>query len=584
MKYVLCIIFLYDLVWFLAKYGEHISKHQADNLFRRMKRRVDENPAPPFTVQDIVDELRKMGDDVRLAVKQDGSELAGVCFTSEKLIEQFHRYPEVVQMDGTHGVEVSRFALYHILVQNAQGHGQSVFFAFLRHEFASTIKWAVEIFRKWMGVRARSIRTVLLDKDQKERRAWESVFTDVDLRLLLCLVHARRTFKDHFAVLGEDGRMRAMALIEKCMMSPVEGDYIRAMGSLQTEYPEVAQYVEQNWVSCVEMWAGFARQSAVTFGDKDTNRIESANKYIQKAVHHRTQLTVSVRKILHHCEGYADECMFLINRDLAQRTQFHGQDIYQPYLDTLTSYASKRLSLELQNNASAILSESLESCACRYFVRELAPCRHMLNRAVRFSVNPRDLFPTCRWRLPVRPASGTGNSSTSQGGAAVEIVTTPVGDAMERLGRCGYVDANLSPFIDQWKMIGSNKLRTLIPAVRTVAHALTERCARGEDLAELVRQSGSMEARMEPLPPLLPDPPVEDTASRKAFLPNSSRRKQDLSGIPSTSQGLITWNDGGESVDVGHDELPCLSIFPFRGNPRRRLVTARRRRREDLNR
>ncbi len=70
-------------------------------------------------------------------------------------------------MDGINGIDACRFAVYFIVITNSQGKGQIVFGAYLRQEAGYSGDLAVNIAYRWIGPAARSIHTVLIDKNVK---------------------------------------------------------------------------------------------------------------------------------------------------------------------------------------------------------------------------------------------------------------------------------------------------------------------------------------------------------------------------------------------------------------------------------
>ncbi len=385
------------------------------HLFKRLKRRTNkENAATRAEAAagaaggGVVDKkLGFLGPNILSAVRRaPNGRLDGVCFTSARLLQDLRQYPEVIQMDGSHGVIVNELMLFHIFVTNAEGLGQPAFFAFLRYEVDDIITWAIDIFKYWMTPEfVAKIRTVVVDKNAKMRRAWEMELEGMDVPMIYCLVQVNRLFEARLDAFPARYKMGAMTFLRRCMTSTTHASYEIARRQFLPKYPEVAHYFDSKWFHCDQMWAGYARQDIVTFGDKCPNRVEAANRYIDSCVIARVDLRGTIRKIIDFCEASADECVFAINRDMISRPTYHGLEKYQPYLDKLTCYASDKLVQELQENGSVAISQSLDSCDCRYFMRELGPCRHIMNRAVMYKCPPDEVFPSSRWRMPDKPIS-----------------------------------------------------------------------------------------------------------------------------------------------------------------------------------
>ncbi len=91
-----------------AMYNETLSSSQASNLLQRLRAKATPLALSQNTLEDIVQQIFEFPPSIKITVKTSGPSLEGICFSSSLLCKEIAKYPEILQMDGTHDVEESR--------------------------------------------------------------------------------------------------------------------------------------------------------------------------------------------------------------------------------------------------------------------------------------------------------------------------------------------------------------------------------------------------------------------------------------------------------------------------------------------
>ncbi len=75
-------------VMILGRYNDRVSSHQADVLFRKLKTMTQQSFPNEISLEDFVEELA-LSKRLKYSIIREGEVLAGVCFSSNVLLEQF---------------------------------------------------------------------------------------------------------------------------------------------------------------------------------------------------------------------------------------------------------------------------------------------------------------------------------------------------------------------------------------------------------------------------------------------------------------------------------------------------------------
>ncbi|KZR98796.1 Uncharacterized protein APZ42_005624, partial [Daphnia magna] len=106
----------------------------------------------------------------------------------QEQVELFSKYPEVIQLDGTHRTNKLGMPLYTIMIKDNYGLGQPACFFFVREETTARIKAGLTYFSKDNDVRKTEV--FITDKDCAEIGAAKEIF--VNAKHKLCYFHAFR--------------------------------------------------------------------------------------------------------------------------------------------------------------------------------------------------------------------------------------------------------------------------------------------------------------------------------------------------------------------------------------------------------
>ncbi len=117
--------------------------------------------------------------------------------------------------------------------------------------------------------------------------------------MMCCLVHEEWAVNRKMGRYAKEVKELAMEMWSSCMYSSTRADY------------EV-------------MWAGYECRSATTFGDSDTNRIDSISRYVKEAVHRRTRTHLSLRKVQRFAENEVVDSIYLYRQQIVQKLQWRA--------------------------------------------------------------------------------------------------------------------------------------------------------------------------------------------------------------------------------------------------------------------
>ncbi len=79
------------------------------------------------------------------------------------------------------------------------------------------------------------------------------------------------------------------------------------------------------------MWAGEEQAGTTTFGEKSTNRIESANRYVQRDNPSKTKLVNAMVISVEKWNGQVEEARCQSTYDTENMVIFHGLEHIQSY-------------------------------------------------------------------------------------------------------------------------------------------------------------------------------------------------------------------------------------------------------------
>ncbi|KAE8962905.1 hypothetical protein PR001_g29548, partial [Phytophthora rubi] len=181
---------------------------------KRILQFIHENSScNPITqdVHNLVRKLKKQNHTAPTAAKrlkqwmtefsQEPGNVGGVFVDSvndktKHMRDLFHRFPEVVMIDATHGTNLSKYKVFSIMAHDAFGKGQFVQHAVVQNERNPTLSTALEEFKRNNPAWSR-VKCILIDKDFGEIGVLKKAFPDATL--LLCQFHVLKYLREQIA-------------------------------------------------------------------------------------------------------------------------------------------------------------------------------------------------------------------------------------------------------------------------------------------------------------------------------------------------------------------------------------------------
>ncbi len=168
-------------------------------------------------------------------------------------------------------------------------------------------------------------------------------------------------------------------------------------------------------------------------------------------IHRRTRTSLSIRKVHKFAENEVVDSIYFYRQQVVQKLQWHGFEQYQKYLNCMTQYICKLMAKELQENYSDELSESPANCSCQFYVQNMAPCPHVLTRAIAEGTTPVNFHPGNRWRLSRAEIlmKGTAGMESDGPASAVEHAESEEDSVVPRTRLCrhDYETSVVSPMV-----------------------------------------------------------------------------------------------------------------------------------------
>ncbi|GAA54165.1 hypothetical protein CLF_112443 [Clonorchis sinensis] len=256
----------------LLKYGDpslEIRQYAADHFGKVLtiqdvcNYRVKCRPPLLNDMQSIITQLRECGR--VLLVESEGGRLSHLCFSRTQQMALFRRFPDVVNVDATHGTNRLGYKLHTFFVRDGMGTGRPVLYAFVESEHFAPLRKLFCLFKEMMGGKY-PVRRFVMDKMTSQMRAAKAVFSR---DIMLCYFHARQVIRKHTISNRSRHIFHRMARFDN---------------------------------AADRKWAIHAQHGLVHFGNVTNNRLENANGRLKRRVHHADSLEHAIQKVFQHIE------------------------------------------------------------------------------------------------------------------------------------------------------------------------------------------------------------------------------------------------------------------------------------------
>ncbi|KER30373.1 hypothetical protein T265_13188, partial [Opisthorchis viverrini] len=324
----------------LLKYGapsseirQYVADHFGKVLTIKDVRNYRVKCRPPLLndMSSIIAKFRECGR--VLLVESEGGRYSHLCFSRTQQIALFRRFPDVVNVDATHGTNRLGYKLYTFLVTDGMGIGRPVMYAFVESEHFAPLRKLFSLFKDMMGGQY-AVKTFVMDKMTSQMRAAKAVF---GCDVMLCYFHARQAIRKHTISNHSRHIFHRMARFDNA------AEFRHDLQILRRTDPSFVSYLTAHWLHITRKWAIHAQRGLVHFGNVTNNRLENANGRLKRRVHHSDSLEHAVLKVAHHSEWLMREYE-MHTTYCCDRREIREGDIYVlRVVSRMTTYAANQV-------------------------------------------------------------------------------------------------------------------------------------------------------------------------------------------------------------------------------------------------
>ncbi|GAA48388.1 hypothetical protein CLF_101544 [Clonorchis sinensis] len=204
-----------------------------------------------------------------------------ICFSRWQQIALFRRFPDVVNVDGTHATNRFGYKLYTFLITGGMGTGRPVMYAFVESEQFAPMRRLFGLFKEMMGEQY-PVRTFVMDKLAAQMRVARVVF---GCDVMLCYFHIRKAIRKHTTPYS-----RFLLIVLHTHRFRQDLQLLRRTDA------RFVSYLTARWLYITRKWAVHAQSGMVHFGNVTDNRLENANGRLKDRVHHADTLEHAIQK------------------------------------------------------------------------------------------------------------------------------------------------------------------------------------------------------------------------------------------------------------------------------------------------
>ncbi|TGZ69987.1 hypothetical protein CRM22_003423 [Opisthorchis felineus] len=274
--------------------------------------------------------LAKLRETGRVLVWQsEEGHYSHICFSRWQQIALFRRFPDVVNVDGTHATNRFGYKLYTFLITDGMGTGRPVMYAFVESEQFAPMRKLFDLFKEMMGEQY-AVRTFVMDKLAAQMRAARVVF---GCDIMLCYFHVRKAIRKHAHSANSRHIFHRMARLDNAVQ------FRQDLQILRRTDPRFLSYLTARWLYITRKWAVHAQSGMVHFGNVTNNRLENANGRLKDRVHHSDTLEHAIQKVSRHAEWLMREFEMHTSYHCDRRQILEGDSYVLNVVCRMTTYA-----------------------------------------------------------------------------------------------------------------------------------------------------------------------------------------------------------------------------------------------------
>ena len=354
---------------------------------------------------DTVEKLVKSNPDMvlELSLDEETNELQYLYIQTVQMKLDAAKYHDVLFVDGTYKVNMEGYPLYPFLVQDGNGKGRPVAFAFVRNETYETLSAAFTCFKK-RNPCISNTKIIFVDKDFTEIKLVKELWPQS--LYLLCTWHVLKYLRKQVISMEKttkETKQEVISIIYKIIHAKTEAAYNTEYEILMKTAPNsFSNYFTTNWHHCRETWAHYFRQSLPTLGNNTNNRIENLNGRLKTFLSANMHLPEALTELVSFIKNtqfnkatsqYA-ELKLAINTNkikpvhlqisakctsAAPRLMYEQLEMYETKMKNLAIDKLVDKSFEVSTEKGTVykINSEMNQCSCSFMATFMLPCKHI---------------------------------------------------------------------------------------------------------------------------------------------------------------------------------------------------------------
>jgi hypothetical protein len=208
------------------------------------------------------------------------TELNALFVTRVNQLRTFRSCPELLEVDCTYNTNRHKLPLCILIGIDQHMRTFIAGVAIIRRETWDFYAWMFCALLKLSGLDSSCIKTIITDNDAALANSIHAVFGDAT-KHQLCVYHIIINFRSKFQrSLGKDYES-AKSLLWDVIYSQEEANFVENMSLLEIGFPDVHEYISNNWVPLRAKWCWTCIKRNANFGHSTSARVEGIHSSIK---------------------------------------------------------------------------------------------------------------------------------------------------------------------------------------------------------------------------------------------------------------------------------------------------------------